>query len=398
MARKTASPAAASAAPESPVVIRDARPGDEAEISRLIHALALYEKAPQDCICTPAMVREQLFCANPVAFCVLAEIDGQIVGFALYFRNFSTWLCQPGMYLEDLFVDPEHRKRGVGTLLLKHLGRICLERGYKRFEWACLEWNELAKGRYRNIGAFPMEDWRTWRLAGEALRKFGSDAPPAPASARSAKAAPAAPAASASAKAKKPGKRAALADAPDLFNSTAAAPPPESCVAAKVSAAAKEAPPAKPAGKPRFVIHTDGGCQPNPGVGAWAAVIRGADGVKDLVGGDDNTTNNQMELMGAIMALESLKEPSRVEFHTDSQYVKNGITSWIDGWKRKGWISSTKEPVKNADLWRRLDAARSRHEVEWKWVRGHAGTADNERCDELCGAEIRRRYKERNRW
>lgn len=147
----------------------------------------------------------------------------------------------------------------------------------------------------------------------------------------------------------------------------------------------------------RVVIHTDGGCEPNPGVGGWAAVLRYGDHARELVGGEDESTNNRMELMAAISALEALKEPCEVELHTDSQYVKNGITDWIANWKENNWRrrdGKKWEPVKNAELWQRLDAARERHQVHWAWVRGHAGVRDNERCDELCAQEIRRRHLE----
>ncbi|MDX2177221.1 MAG: ribonuclease HI [Candidatus Sumerlaeia bacterium] len=142
----------------------------------------------------------------------------------------------------------------------------------------------------------------------------------------------------------------------------------------------------------RVVIHTDGGCQPNPGVGAWAAVLRYGDQSKELVGGDQDTTNNQMELTAAIMSLEALKEPCEVELHTDSEYVKKGLNEWMPGWKRAGWKRKTGE-LKNVDLWKRLDAATQRHRIQWHWVRGHAGNPDNERCDELCRLEIERRHR-----
>jgi ribonuclease HI len=149
----------------------------------------------------------------------------------------------------------------------------------------------------------------------------------------------------------------------------------------------------------RIIVHTDGGCRPNPGVGAWAAILRYGDKEKELVGGEDESTNNRMELTAALMALEALKEPCEVELHTDSQYLKNGITQWIKGWKARGWQrkeGSRLKPVLNADLWQRLDAAVARHKIHWCWVEGHAGVAANERCDQLCTAEIERRWRERN--
>ncbi len=136
------------------------------------------------------------------------------------------------------------------------------------------------------------------------------------------------------------------------------------------------------------VIYTDGGCEGNPGPGGWGAVVRGDDSVREISGGEIATTNNRMELTAAIEALTTLAERSEVCLFTDSQYVKNGITLWINSWKRKGWITSAKQPVKNVDLWQRLDAVVARHRVTWKWVKGHAGHADNERCDGLAGREI----------
>lgn len=146
---------------------------------------------------------------------------------------------------------------------------------------------------------------------------------------------------------------------------------------------------------PSVVIHTDGGCWGNPGVGAWAAVLRSGRHVKELSGGEPATTNNRMELKAAIHALQALTKPCVVELHTDSQYVRNGITQWLAGWKKNGWKTKDKKPVKNADLWQALDQACARHRIDWKWVKGHAGVADNERCDELASlkmAEIKGRH------
>jgi len=134
---------------------------------------------------------------------------------------------------------------------------------------------------------------------------------------------------------------------------------------------------------PQVVIHTDGACSGNPGPGGWGAVLHYADREKELWGGELQTTNNRMELMAAIQALEALKRPCRVELHTDSQYVQKGIHEWIHGWKRRGWLTADKKPVKNDDLWKRLDQARLRHEVDWRWVKGHAGHEFNERADAL---------------
>ena len=138
------------------------------------------------------------------------------------------------------------------------------------------------------------------------------------------------------------------------------------------------------------VIYTDGGCEPNPGVGGWAAILLFGKKRRELSGGEQDTTNNRMELTAAIEALDALKRPCEVTLYTDSQYVKNGITQWIENWKRKGWKGSRNAEVKNSDLWRRLDQSASRHRVDWQWVRGHVGVEENERCDELAGLEIAR--------
>ncbi len=130
-------------------------------------------------------------------------------------------------------------------------------------------------------------------------------------------------------------------------------------------------------------IYTDGGCKGNPGPGGWGALLIYKGREREIYGGEPLTTNNRMELMAAIAALEALTRPCRVELHTDSQYLRNGITEWIRGWKANGWKTAAKKPVKNADLWQRLDAARQRHEVNWHWVRGHAGQPENERADRL---------------
>ncbi len=139
-----------------------------------------------------------------------------------------------------------------------------------------------------------------------------------------------------------------------------------------------------------ILIFTDGACQGNPGPGGWGAIIMPAGGqVRELSGGARNTTNNQMELTAAIEALKSVPVPSRVTLTTDSQYMQKGITLWIHSWKRNGWRTSDKKPVKNADLWRALDALNQQHEVEWQWVKGHAGHPENERCDELARLAIK---------
>jgi ribonuclease HI len=139
---------------------------------------------------------------------------------------------------------------------------------------------------------------------------------------------------------------------------------------------------------PQVTIHTDGACKGNPGRGGWGAILQSGAHEKELWGGEPATTNNRMELMAAIMALEALKGPSEVTLVTDSKYVMQGITEWIGGWKARGWKTADKKPVKNEDLWRRLDTARARHTVTWKWVKGHSGHDLNERADQLANRGI----------
>lgn len=134
-------------------------------------------------------------------------------------------------------------------------------------------------------------------------------------------------------------------------------------------------------------LHTDGACLGNPGPGGWAALLRYGERERELVGGEVLTTNNRMELMAAIMALEALKSPCEVELSTDSQYVQKGIGEWLPNWIRRGWKTAAGQPVKNQDLWMRLDAAAKPHAVRWKWVKGHAGHVENERVDKLARAE-----------
>ena len=141
--------------------------------------------------------------------------------------------------------------------------------------------------------------------------------------------------------------------------------------------------------KPHVVIHTDGACSGNPGPGGWGAILESGHHRKELSGGEPQSTNNRMELMAAISALEALKGPSRVDLWTDSNYVRDGITKWIHGWRRNGWKTADKKPVKNAELWQRLDEATKRHEIEWHWLKGHAGHAENERADELAREAIK---------
>ena len=142
---------------------------------------------------------------------------------------------------------------------------------------------------------------------------------------------------------------------------------------------------------PTLHAWTDGACSGNPGPGGWGVLLRALQDdtivkERELQGGEAQTTNNRMELMAAISALETLSRASAITITTDSAYVKNGVTTWIHGWKRNGWRTADKKPVKNADLWQRLDAAQARHQVTWKWIKGHAGHAENERADELARA------------
>ena len=134
--------------------------------------------------------------------------------------------------------------------------------------------------------------------------------------------------------------------------------------------------------------YTDGACSGNPGPGGWGAVLRYGSTEKTLSGGEPDTTNNRMELMAAIMALEALTQPCQVVLTTDSRYVMDGITQWMANWKKRGWKTASKQPVKNADLWRRLDAACSKHTIEWQWVKGHSGHPENEKADALANRGI----------
>ena len=140
---------------------------------------------------------------------------------------------------------------------------------------------------------------------------------------------------------------------------------------------------------PDVTIFTDGACSGNPGPGGWGAILISGAHEREICGGEPATTNNRMEMMAAIQALEALKRPCKVELHTDSQYVRKGITEWISGWKARGWRTADKKPVKNEDLWKRLDAARARHTVDWRWVKGHNGHELNERADGLANKGMR---------
>jgi ribonuclease HI len=141
-------------------------------------------------------------------------------------------------------------------------------------------------------------------------------------------------------------------------------------------------------GRKKITIHSDGACEGNPGPGGWAAVLEYGSRSRELSGGEPATTNNRMELQAAIAALDALKEPCEIDFFTDSEYLRDGITSWISGWKARGWRTADRKPVKNDDLWRRLDASAAPHQIHWQWLKGHAGHALNEHCDQMAKAEI----------
>ncbi|MCO1654673.1 GNAT family N-acetyltransferase [Pseudonocardia humida] len=157
--------------------VRDVRPEDVPAVVKLVHELAVYEHAADECALTEEQLRAALFGPAPALFGFVAELDGEVVGFALWFLNFSTWRGVHGIYLEDLFVRPEHRGHGFGRLLLARLARECVERGYARLEWSVLDWNEPALGFYRRIGAVPMDEWTVHRLAGDALSALAATSP-----------------------------------------------------------------------------------------------------------------------------------------------------------------------------------------------------------------------------
>jgi GNAT superfamily N-acetyltransferase len=156
--------------------IRLAEPVDISDIHRLIYELAVYEKAPEQMVATVDQIKESLFNDHPVAFCHVAEVDGKIVGIALWFLNYSTWLGKPGIYLEDLFVQPEHRGHGIGKGFMKTLAQLCTERGYERFQWWVLDWNTPSIDFYKSLGAVPMNEWTVFRLSGDSLKNFANEA------------------------------------------------------------------------------------------------------------------------------------------------------------------------------------------------------------------------------
>lgn len=154
--------------------IRLAVPNDVEDIHRLIFELAVYEKAPEQMVATIEQINESLFNQHPVAFCHVAEVDGKIVGIALWFLNYSTWLGKPGIYLEDLFVQPDYRDQGIGKTFMKTLAQLCVERGYERFQWWVLDWNTPSIEFYKSLGAVAMDEWTVFRLSGAALQKFAN--------------------------------------------------------------------------------------------------------------------------------------------------------------------------------------------------------------------------------
>lgn len=156
-------------------MIREAKISDVPAIYQLIIDLAVYEKEPDAVIASPDDIKENLFGANPVAFCHVAEVDGKVVGIAIWFLNYSTWLGKPGIYLEDLFVQPEYRGHGIGKGFMKTLAQLCIERGYERFQWWVLNWNTPSIDFYKSLGAIPMDDWTVFRLYGDALKKFAKE-------------------------------------------------------------------------------------------------------------------------------------------------------------------------------------------------------------------------------
>jgi len=155
--------------------IRLAIPSDVEDIHRLIYELAVYEKAPDEMVATIDQINGSLFSDKPVAYCHVAEVDGKIVGIALWFLNYSTWLGKAGIYLEDLFVQPEYRGHGIGKGFMKTLAQLCIERGYERFQWWVLDWNEPSIEFYKSLGAVPMDEWTVFRLSGGALKKFANE-------------------------------------------------------------------------------------------------------------------------------------------------------------------------------------------------------------------------------
>ena len=155
--------------------VRLAQSADVEDIHRLIYELAVYEKAPEEMVATIDQINTSLFNESPVAFCHVAEVEGKIVGIALWFLNYSTWLGKAGIYLEDLFVQPEYRGHGIGKGFMQTLAALCVERSYERFQWWVLDWNKPSIDFYESLGAVPMDEWTVFRLSGDALKKFASE-------------------------------------------------------------------------------------------------------------------------------------------------------------------------------------------------------------------------------
>lgn len=155
-------------------MIRYARKEDAPTILQLISDLAEYEKSPHEAVATLNQIEESLFSHNPTAFCHVAEVDGNVIGISIWFLNYSTWLGKPGIYLEDLYIDPAHRGKGFGLSLLQELAKICVERGYERLQWWVLDWNQPSIEFYKSLGAEPMDEWTVYRVSGDALKKLGS--------------------------------------------------------------------------------------------------------------------------------------------------------------------------------------------------------------------------------
>lgn len=355
-------------------ILRPAQPQDVAIIVKMIHELAIYERAEDQCHATEEKMHEQLFGIQPRAEAYVAEIEGKVGGMAVFFHNFSTWDSAPGLYLEDLYVRPTFRRLGIGKALLERLAFLAKQRGCTRFEWSVLDWNKPARDLYDAMGVPLLEGWVRYRTEGKLLDSF----------------------AELGAIARKQEQDRALIQAREKARVKAEEQgntEPQTATPARAKKAPNTAPGSfDPEGK-LVVIYTDGGAVPNPGVGAWAAVLQSGTKRLELSEGELGTTNNRMEMLAAINALEVLEPGQQVLLHTDSQYLKNGITTWIINWKKNNWMRGKgrdSSPVKNAELWKRLDALVQKHRVGWEWVKGHAGNELNERCDVLCGRTIER--------
>lgn len=351
--------------------LRPAEPKDVEVIVKMVFELAIYERAEDECHATVEAMHEQLFGAQPHAEAYVAEIEGKVGAMAIFFFNFSTWDAAPGLYLEDLFVRPTYRRLGIGRAMLERLAFVAKQRGCTRFEWSVLDWNKPARDLYETMGAKPMTEWVRYRMDGKPLADLAETG----------------------AKARKEEQNRSVIKAKEKAKLRAEMQglepaelddDPASVVAAGGIAKGSFDPEGK-----LVTIHTDGGATPNPGVGAWAAILQAGSKRVELTGGELGTTNNRMEMLAAINALEALVPGQQVLMYTDSQYLKNGITTWIKNWKKNNWMRGKGRdlaPVKNAELWKRLDAITQKHRLGWEWVKGHAGNELNERCDVLCSA------------